>query len=49
MLLLNAEKWSSDKDMMHATRSEVNVDSFAETDFFCKNRVLLECERIFFQ
>ena len=30
MQLINAEKWSSDKEMIHPIRSEVNVDSFTE-------------------
>ena len=31
MELINTEQWSIDKDMMHPTRLEVNIDSFNET------------------
>ena len=48
MLSINAEQWGSDEHMMNPTRSEVNVDSFTETDKICKKRALLECERTFF-
>ena len=34
--------------MMHPTREEVNVDSFAETGKIYKQRALLECESRFF-
>ena len=33
---------------MHPTRSEVNVDSFAEAVQTFKKRALLECEKMFF-
>ena len=48
MRLINADKWSSDKEMMHTTRSEVNVNSFSKAGKICKMRALLECERRFF-
>ena len=41
MSLINVEQWSSDKDMIHLTRSKANVDSFVDTGKVCKNRELL--------
>ena len=29
--LINAEKWSSEKDMICSTRSEIDTDSFTES------------------
>ena len=48
MILINTEKQSSDKHMIHPTRSKVHADSFAETIKICIKNALLECERIFF-
>ena len=48
MLLINNEQWGSDEDMIHPTRSEVNVNSFTKTGYFFKKRALLEYERGFF-
>ena len=36
MLLMNIEKWSSDKDMIHRTRSGANTDSFVDVEKFAK-------------
>ena len=48
MKLIDVENWSTHKEMVHPTRSEANVDSFAETGKACRTRALLECESRFF-
>ena len=48
MRMINSDQWSSNKDMMHPTRSDVNVNSFSKAKNPCKRRALLQCERIFF-
>ena len=48
MNVINYDAWSSDKDLIHPTRKEVHVDPFAKSSKTCKQRALLECERIFF-
>ena len=45
---INTNPWSINKDMIHPTRSDVNVTSFVEAGITCLSRALLECERIFF-
>ena len=48
MCVINADHWNSDKDMMHSTRSAVNVNSFTKAEKTCKMRAFLECEISFF-
>ena len=48
MELISTEQRSSDKHMTCPTRSEVNVNSFAEAGKACKKRAFLEFERRFF-
>ena len=46
--LTDAEEWSAHKEIVHPTRSEPNVDSFAEKVKVYRTRELLKCERRFF-
>ena len=48
MCVINTDLWSSSKEMIHPTRSEVNIASFSETGRICLKKALLERERIFF-
>ena len=41
MPLIDVEEWSTHKEMIHPTRSEANVGSFAERGRFCRTRALL--------
>ena len=47
MQLINAEQWSSDKEMTCPTRSEVNVDSFAEAGKHAKRENYLNAKGYF--
>ena len=47
MLLIDAEQWTSHKEITHPTRSEANAYSFTDTGKFCRNRAFLECKRRF--
>ena len=49
MTSIDVGELSAHKEMMHPTRSEANVDSFAKkTGKVCGTRSLLKCERKFF-
>ena len=46
--LMSADQWSSNKTQAHPTRSGVKLESFASAGEVCRNRALLETERMFF-
>ena len=48
MNIINTYIWSSNKVMIHPTRSEVNTNSSTDTRKTYIRRSLLECERRFF-
>ena len=48
MVCVDVDNWSSKKDLMHLTRSEVRVSTFTEAGKICLERALLETERRYF-
>ena len=48
MKLIDVEDWSAHKLIIHPTRSEENIDSFAKVRMLFRIRAFLECERKFF-
>ena len=47
MCVINSDLWSSNKDMIRPTTSEVNVASFSEIGIRYLKRALMKCEKRF--